>query len=233
MKAGELAITAQYHQACSVLVFERDRQRDFFAIDAKHSLAIADIYQRIQEKHPNAGRGYWSVNLWRQLVWQPIYLAITSVCYQLPLPNLRTVKQCVDDAVIYKVCEGGSYLASNQPLDLHEVCQHLIDSLTEMLSMLQSVCRLQRHKANAQVQDLLAVGLKRIYAEQGAEVLQPMLRAWQQALKMPALNHFTDHETPQLVRADCCMHIKITPEAPCANCPKLNRKGKKHEINTT
>ena len=227
MLTDEVSVSAKFNSACALLVFEQDRQQSYFAIDAENSLTVDELYRRIQNKHPKAGRGYWAVNLWRQLTWQPIYMALVSVCYRLPMPDLRKLKQCVDDTVVYKFCEPKSWQMAKQSSDLLEVSEALTQVLSEMHALLESACRLQKHKAQAQVQDLLAVGLKRINPEADAKTLQPELSRWQQAMAMSSLNYFTGATPPQLVRADCCMHIKVAPEAPCSNCPKVTKRVQK------
>jgi len=211
---------AEYEKVCSAIIFDREKTYLTLSSQLEADVSIAELYQRVKTHYPRAGRTYWAINVWRQIIWQPIYLCLVSVDKDLPLPNLVELRQCVQGSVVYKMAPVQEWQLENETSSLTSVAGKLNQAIDSTFSQLQNVCRLQRHRAEAQVQDILAIALQRICSDASLNALQNSLEQWHQALLMPSRNKFI--KTNELERADCCMHLKIEPDSPCNNCPQIN-----------
>lgn len=186
-----------------------------------HPNAISSLYRTLQEKFSHTTRAYHTVNLWRQLIWQPIYLSVAS-CYRAKIStNLHELKQVQTENTLYGL------LVTN--IVTHHTLQHAINAnihslrrcLDHAFNTMKQACHLSYGQSVKIVCDILANAFVRVSGIAQSDELTAALSEWQHALfnKQHTFLH-TERNTLKIKLATCCLHVQIEPNNPCKNCPK-------------
>ena len=186
-----------------------------------HPSAISALYTTLQKKFSCTTRAYHTVNLWRQLIWQPIYLSVAS-CYRAKIStNLHELKQVQTENTLY-----GLLATSIVP---HHTLEHAINAnikslkkcLDHAFNAMKQVCHLSFGQSVKIVCDILANAFIRVSGITQFKELTAALSNWQHALfnKQHTFLH-TERNTLKIKLATCCLHVQIEPNNPCKNCPK-------------
>lgn len=186
-----------------------------------HPSAISALYNTLQKKFSHTTRAYHTVNLWRQLIWQPIYLSVAS-CYRAKIStNLIELGQVRTGHILYGVLV--------KHIVCHHTLKHAIDAnihslrkcIDHAITIMKQVCHLSYGQSVKIVCDILANAFVRVSGITQINVLTAALSDWQHAL-FNKQHTFLDRQnnTQKIKLATCCLHIQIEPNNPCKNCPK-------------
>jgi len=197
---------------------------------------LTALHEQCLSSYPHAGKAYAAIRTWRQLFWQPVYLAIVSVHALNHTIDTAKLRQSVKQGSIYGYQLAPSCPAQSQnTLDSNIVytatqLRKLIDSLFVELSY---IAKVPRRTAYGLVADCTLNGLillPKILISCSHTQIRTWGIAWLEALGLSGasalMKIITKHNESRLIldRKTCCMHYLNDPKNLCITCPKQKRQ---------
>lgn len=194
----------------------------------------AAALQRLQDalalRYPEAGKPFWAVRMWTNLVWQPAYLAATAVHYHGALPDLSAISQKVEGIHIdgYRL-KPGPQLEGDVETLIDTAGAQLRVLSEAMLDEVNAIVKLKPIPAKRLLTDRMLgimVRLARQRPDLSPAVIAAHSNRWLAAMGLTGqgeLEFITLHDgrqAPIIARKGCCLDYLIEPDYYCASCPK-------------
>lgn len=200
-------------------------------MDASPEQTLALLHQRLQQNHPDTPPLYWGVQVWRQVSWQPIYLAVAAVHNANILPQLGLIKQRLQDCSVYHYDVKPSSWQSGKTATLIEDAAGQLQSLAaHWLGLIANFGKLGRKAAYYLMADALCHSLLLLVGQgKSQSEIAAYSRDWLDALTLtqcPGLQYQSiagGEKNLVLKRSSCCLKYFANPGALCGNCPKRRR----------
>lgn len=222
------AITPYLHGEIKSLA-ERDRDASLICIERSSSDTIRQLYESLQQAHPEAGAAYWLTRTWTLVCWQPIFVAFTAIYTCRGLPKLSSMAQHVQPSFI-----SGYQFTSTEVWQGSE--EELIERAGQELMRLFDYFRLEMSEWTrirpGFTQHLFADGLlgclvrlSETHPELSGEYLFQHAHLWLRACGLPeklasSLNYQAGTKQLTLVRTSCCLVYKCQGRPLCRDCPR-------------
>lgn len=195
-----------------------------------NSAALHRLHQALVERYPEAGKAFWAVRVWTNLVWQPAYLAVLGVHLSGGVPDLSRMAQGVEGIHVdhYRLPAVSLRHASLEAL-IGLVGAELRSMTDTMLEEINSFTRLKPVPARRLLADRMLgviVKLSHLRRDIPAETIHDYCRQWLAAMGLTGegtLETLRLHDGRQAViiaRKGCCLDYLIEPGVYCTSCPK-------------
>ncbi|WP_448546466.1 siderophore ferric iron reductase [Thalassotalea fusca] len=198
---------------------------------------LKSLHDQCLSSFPHAGKAYAAIHTWRQLFWQPVYLAIISVHALDVIIDTATLRQSVKQGSVYGYQVG----TSSNPIKSQDTLngnimytatrlRKLIDSLFNELS---SITKVPRRTAYGLVADCTLSGLMllpQVMVSCSQRQIKTWAITWLDALGLSGTSDLmtitTKHNASRLMldRKTCCLHYLNDPENLCVTCPRQDQK---------
>lgn len=191
---------------------------------------LAELYGRLAQAYPKAGKPFYAVRLWTNLVWQPAYLAVIAVHVHGALPALSTLSQQAKGIYIsgYRLPPGPQYSDTLENLIIR-AGKDLRAFADAGLAEVNAIVPLKRLPAlRLLTERMLSLMLRLDRYAPGTTIARQreFCALW---LKAMGLTGHGDLETLDLddgsqvlitARKGCCLDYLAFPQTYCASCPK-------------
>ncbi|AFU98482.1 hypothetical protein [Simiduia agarivorans] len=187
---------------------------------------LAGLLARCEQQYPQARPDYWPTRVWRQLIWQPVYLSVVAVHGFSALAPMQGLLQGMSLSGV------SGYRWQRSPVQVGD--ERLALSLTanglsafqdELLVQLQTLVRASAANCRGLVADTLFFALQALAPQlhQDDHWIAAQGQRWCIAMqlvdrKARPLSQWCVR-SGQLVRRSCCKSFLVGEQVYCESCP--------------
>lgn len=190
------------------------------------------LHERLKVSYPDAGRPFYAVRLWTNLMWQPAYLSVIAVHLHGALPAVTTLAQARQNLDVngYRLAPGPQREGSTEDL-IDWAGRDLRAMGDSVLAEINAVTRLKRVPALRLLADRilgLMVRLKHFRPEISLAEQYRYCDLWLSAMGLEGQGGLETLDLPDgqqvaiMARKGCCLDYLAFPERYCASCPRLS-----------
>jgi siderophore ferric iron reductase len=203
-------------------------------LGADNGPAFAKLFANLQQRYAEAGKGFWAVRMWTNVIWQPAYLLFTGVHYAGVLPEIGNFTQKVvkSDISGFSLSVGPMARGETETL-VAKAGADLRRFADAMMAEMAPLARIKPVLAKRLLADRI-LGLvlqwhydnpKRSHAE-----VYALAEAWLGAAGLTGISGLEPialadgTEVLILKRLACCLDYLLDPDVLCANCPRQDNE---------
>jgi siderophore ferric iron reductase len=202
---------------------------DWYRPGGDNGAFLAALHADLAATYPKAGRAFYAVRLWTNLIWQPAYLAVIAAHLHGAVPDFGGLSQQRRGIHVdgYRLLPGPQAKGTTATLIDHAGGQLRAMAQT-VLGEVNNVEKLKPLPARRLLADRLLslmIWLGQRRPELGMEQVEAYTAQWLAVLDLAgqgALQRVPAGERQVLIvkRKGCCLDYLITPDRLCATCPK-------------
>ncbi|WP_274571207.1 siderophore ferric iron reductase [Neisseria leonii] len=224
-------LLAQIHQLLPRLSGRlNDTAAGTFRLGCRNNINdIKQLYEHLQQQHPEGGKIFWSCRTWALLIWQPIYLTVLSVQLLGKAVSLNRFGIITDRSGVaaYSLSPRAVYTGKPSHLVLFAGRQikatgdHIYTCLREITPFnMKLAAKLQ---TDCLVSALLFQNTH--YTQNSKNELDRLIAEWLAAAGLPDCQAtFYLNQTRRTFgfnRQACCQEFRLTSGSLCDACPRL------------
>lgn len=220
----------QAAQSLSPALVHSDSQKWSHALDMSLSpeQTLALLHQRVVTSNPLVVPLYWGVQCWRQVSWQPVYLAVAAVHCAGTVPPLTMIKQRLQgNSLFHYDLQVGDWQSGKLSTRIEFAGVQLRQLAADWLEIFSGFAKLGSKNARMLLADALNHSLA-LLAAHGKPVKEILAynQDWLQAAGMSQCRGLTAGVNEMVIvqRNGCCLDYKKLQGTVCGNCPKKCRE---------
>jgi siderophore ferric iron reductase len=197
---------------------------------ADNSAGFAKLHLALQQRYAAAGKAFWAVRMWTNIVWQPAYLAFVAVHYARVLPDIASITQKVVGADVNGFTMAAGEMSKGEVGDLIDRAGADLRRFADaMLVEARAFANIKPLLARRLLADrILGLLLQFHYEEpeRPLDQIEGLAARWLDAAGLAGLSGLepvtmTDGRAMLILkRRTCCLDYLLDPDALCVTCPK-------------
>lgn len=206
-----------------------DLGRSFYLHQWDTSGQLKQLLAHCQASYPNARADYWPTRVWRQLIWQPVYLSVAAVHgLGLQVSAIQLEQVIVRDSVTGYRWLQEPQAAADENLALQQTASALAHFTQQLLQLFNRQTRVSAANCRGLVADCIFFALAALQPLLGREPiwLANTGARWCAAAQLqdrrgrPLSQWQLEHsQAGQLLSKSCCKSFLVDEQRYCGNCP--------------
>jgi len=199
-------------------------------LGADNAQGFAKLLHNLQQRYASAGKPFWAVRIWTNLVWQPAYLAIVGVHHARILPDVCAISQKVVGADINGFVTTPTVMHTGPVEDLIDQAGADLRRFAEaMLAEASAYAKIKPTLARRLLADRILGLVLQLFQEDAdypVSKAQAIADRWLAAMGLTGasalepIDGADGHPFLILDRRTCCLDYLLNPDALCVTCPK-------------